>query len=398
MNLDDWLARIESCAPNTIQLGLDRIHHAAQAISLRQPSCPIVTVAGTNGKGSSVALLEASLVQAGYRVGSYTSPHLIRFNERIRIHSQPVDDDVIISEFQRLYDTLSSLELTYFEWVTLVGLSILSQSNCDIWLLEVGLGGRLDAVNLMDPDIALITSIDLDHQDFLGDTREAIAREKAGIMRPGCPVVCSDPNPPAAIVEHAASINAPLTLASRYPDTWPTPRILPCNAAGVLAVLEQLSSTHPVSEAILHDTLTRVAPPGRLQHIAGQCDWVFDVGHNPAAIQQLAQHLAAHPVSGRSLAVFSMLQDKDIDGSVALIQNHFDEWHVAPVASGRSASREKLSQSVKAFSNKPCYTHSSIEQAILAAKARSQPLDRVVVFGSFYTVAAAQGVEIGQQQ
>lgn len=381
--------------------GLRRLKDLLQQLDIVPTQATVITVAGTNGKGSSVAFMETYLSRVGLRVGSYTSPHLYHFRERIKINGYPIEDRKIISTIEALQSKVDLSELTYFEVATLIALAVFATESLDVIVLEVGLGGRFDAVNAVDADIALITQIALDHQQWLGNTREAIGREKAGIMREQRPVVCGDPDPPESLTQHAEALGAiwhGMGQDFQYPSTWPTPLIGETNAAACLQVLKCLAV--PFDEAQLQQILATLQVPGRLQHQMRVCDWLFDVAHNPASAHRLADHIAQLPPAKTTYAVVGMMADKDVKGTLSPLLPWIDQWHCVPLkdAQGRGAGVEKLSQSLKDICKKACYNHGSVTDAVEFLEAKQQVDDRIVVFGSFVTVAAVEGVLGGQQQ
>lgn len=412
--LPEWLAWQETLHPNEIELGLERVAQVLARLKLTHPTFTVITVAGTNGKGSSVAMLEAILLAAGYQVGSYTSPHLLRYNERIKLNGCAIDDRTLCESFERIDQArgLGSQEvrLTYFEFGTLAAIDIFQQAGVDVAVLEVGLGGRLDAVNVLDADVALITAIDIDHQNWLGDDRETIAREKAGILRAHKPAVCSDPAPPASLVQLAEEIGAPLSLIStdfkarRVADGWrwqgkdmaweglPLPSLAGdfqlANAAGVLAVLEHLALTLPVSKSAVCQGLQAVELPGRFQILPGAPMRILDVAHNAQSARVLAHNLSRQPCHGRTHVVFSMLADKDVHAVAESLRPVADHWYIASLGVPRSAPVEQL-QSALAGASVEAFDH--IFTAYQAAVKAAQEQDRIVIAGSFYTVAAVLG-------
>lgn len=368
-SLDVWLERIGSLHPESIALGLDRVRTVAQRMAL-SPGGIVFTVAGTNGKGSSCAMLEAILISGGYRVGLYTSPHLLRFNERIRVGGAEAADEVIVAAFEAVEAARADTPLTYFEFSTLAALHVFSQQRLDAVILEVGLGGRLDAVNLIDADCALVTSIDVDHSDYLGNTRERIALEKAHIFRPGRPAICSDPLAPATLVEYAEKIGADLWLCGRdfryvgdmqqwsyrgrvqrrsslaYPALRGANQLL--NASGVLAALEAMRLRIPVTQQAVRQGLALVELPGRLQVLPGLPTIVLDVAHNPHAVAHLATNLDAMDEStGRSFAVFGALRDKDVDGMIETVRDRFQRWYLTDLPGPRGASAQWLAERLR---------------------------------------------------
>jgi dihydrofolate synthase / folylpolyglutamate synthase len=424
--LNDWLSWQETLHPAEIELGLARTSEVLARLELTQPDFTLITVAGTNGKGSSVAMLESILLDAGYRVGSYTSPHLLTYNERIKLDGKPVADDVLCESFERIDQARVSqpaeyISLSYFEFGTLAAIDILHRADVDIAILEVGLGGRLDAVNVLDADVALITAIDVDHTDWLGNDRETIAREKAGIMRSGRPAVCADPQPPASLLEIAESLGAPLSLLGRdffieqacierEGDSWhwrgdqaehknlPLPALAGDfqlnNAAGVLAAMAALGPEFPVNAAAITEGLRSVTLPGRFQIMPGARLRIVDVAHNAQSAQALANSLRQQPCGGQTHAVLAMLADKDIDAVLAQLGPLVDHWYLAPLSVPRSATVAQLHTALSAAATTASANDVSIESfddvaaAYQAALATSAARDRIVVTGSFFTVAA----------
>lgn len=410
--LDEWLSWQETLHSTDIELGLERITTVFQQLHADNPPFPVITVAGTNGKGSSVAMLEAILLADGYRVGAYTSPHLLIYNERVRLDGEPVSDALLMESFARIDDARKDTSLTYFEFATLAALDIFYRQAPDVAVLEVGLGGRLDAVNIMDPDVALITSISVDHAEWLGDDREAIAIEKAGIMRAGRPVVFSGRNMPASLAERAAALGASLSVLGRDFDfhtrqtdwqwqagsqpaiTLPKPALAGDhqidNAAGVLMVLSCLANQLPLSESAMQQGLQAVSLPGRFQTITADLTWVLDVAHNPDGVARLADSLAATPVAGRTLAVFGMMQDKDIPAVINQLQSEVDAWYTANLSTPRSEDANRLAEMIRSQAGEvEVEACADVFTACEAAKAAARDDDRILVCGSFYTVAAA---------
>lgn len=415
-SLADWLGRIEALHPKTIDLGLERVQAVAQRLSLSLPGA-VFTVGGTNGKGSSCAMLEAILLAAGYRVGVYTSPHLVRFNERIRVGGREATDEAIIAQFEAVQAARGDTPLTYFEFTTLAALRLFCGEALDAVILEVGLGGRLDAVNVVDADCAIVTSVDVDHAEYLGDTRERVGWEKAHIFRAHRPAICSDPMPPASLVEHAEAIGADLWLCGRdfhyvgdqqqwsyrgraqrrssiaYPALRGANQLL--NASGVLAALEALRARLPVSQQAVRQGFAEVELPGRFQVLPGMPTVVLDVAHNPHAAAHLASNLDAMGRSGRTYAVFGVMRDKDVDGIVAPLKDRFERWFVTDLPGQRAASSAWIAERLRAAgvdeggqADAPrIECRSTPTEALAAARAVAQPNDRIVVFGSFLTVA-----------
>ena len=412
--LEDWLARIEQLHPKTIELGLERLREVASRLSLSLP-CPVITVGGTNGKGSTCAMLESILLAAGYRVALYTSPHLVRFNERARLGGAPVDDSALIEQFEAVDAARGDVSLTYFEFPTLAVLRLFQQRAPDVAILEVGLGGRLDAVNLVDADCAIVTSVDVDHADYLGDTRERIGWEKAHIFRPGRPAICSDPVPPASLVEHARSIGADLWLHGRdydhagdrqqwsyagraqrrsalaYPALRGANQLQ--NAAGVLAALEALRDRLPVPQQAVRQGFATVELPGRFQVLPGQPTVILDVAHNPHAAAHLAVNLDAMGRFRQTFAVFGVMADKDVDGVIVALVHRVDHWLPVDLPGRRAARASWIAERLRAAGvaregdRTSIECHASPSSALTAARSRAGANDRIVVFGSFLTVA-----------
>ncbi|HEY5700875.1 MAG TPA: bifunctional tetrahydrofolate synthase/dihydrofolate synthase, partial [Gammaproteobacteria bacterium] len=408
-SLPDWLRWQETLNPRGIDLGLDRCRPVFDALGLGKVPHYVISVAGTNGKGSCVSMLESVFSHAGYRVGSYTSPHLTRFNETIRCLQQPESDDDLIRAFQLVDEARGRIPLTWFEFRTLAAAHLFRSKNLDLVVMEVGLGGRLDAVNLFDADVALITSIGIDHRDWLGNSREEIAAEKSGICRAGRPLVCGDLNPPAGFAALIENAGASLYLAGhdfRYevsekewcwagPDREysslpvpgiPGPRQIN-NAATALMAVELCKSRFAVDAEAICRGLATCRLPGRLQSLGGDPATIVDVAHNPQAAEALAEALEAQPRNGCTRAVFGMYADKDIEGVVRALRDAVDEWHVASLPPPRGAEGRALASALLgAGVHAPVSLHDSVGQAIAAARSESRASDRIVVFGSFETV------------
>jgi dihydrofolate synthase/folylpolyglutamate synthase len=408
--LDEWLAHCERLHPKTIALGLDRVKAVAQRMNLAF-SCPVITVAGTNGKGSTCAMLEAILSQAGYRTGVYTSPHLVHFEERCRIHGEIVKAADLVPHFERVEAARGDTQLTYFEFTTLAIMGLMAASQLDVAILEVGLGGRLDAVNIIDTDCAVITSIDIDHVEFLGPDRESIGREKAGIMRAATPAIVGDPVPPQSLIDHAQDIGADLWLFGRdfnfqgdkqqwawagrgrryaglgYPALRGANQLI--NASGVLAALESLRPKLPVTAQAVRNGLSMVELPGRFQIVPGQPALVFDVAHNPHSVAALAANLDAMGFYPKTHAVFGAMADKDLAPMLAKVGPIVDRWYFTDLPTARADSAASLLAKWKATETRrdvQASTHANPKDAFDAALAAADPADRIVVFGSFYTV------------
>lgn len=410
LSLADWLARLEQLHPSTIDLGLERVRRVWHALGL-EPAFPIIIVGGTNGKGSTCAYLEAIFGAAGYKTGLYTSPHLLRYNERVRIAGRNAEDADLVAAFEAVDAARGESSLTYFEFGTLGAMVQFIHAGIDVAILEVGLGGRLDAVNVFDADAAIVSSVDIDHIEYLGDTREAIGFEKAGIYRAGKPAICSDPVPPISLIEHAHSIGAELKCAGqdfsarREADQWmyrgvtttwmglPVPKMAGAcqlrNAAGALAVLEALQACLPVSEVAIRQGLAAAQVPGRFQRIARAPDVILDVAHNPEAARALAATLREQSVSGRTLAVVGMLADKDATEVFAALAGEIDAWWVCTPDSPRARDATALAAILgPQVGNTPVYVQPDVNMALAEARSAAREDDRILVFGSFYTVAS----------
>jgi dihydrofolate synthase/folylpolyglutamate synthase len=408
VTLADWLAHCERLHPKTIDMTLERTLAVRDKLGLRF-DCPVVIVAGTNGKGSTCAMLESIALAAGYRVGLYIKPHLVHFEERCRVGGQPVDASALLPHFEAVEAARGDATLTYFEFTTLVILRCLSEQPLDLVILEVGLGGRLDAVNAIDADCAIITSIDIDHTEYLGPDRESIGREKAHVMRAGKPAIVSDPMPPASIAAHARAVGADLWLVGRdfnhsgdrqqwrwagrgkrvnalaYPSLRGANQLL--NAAGVLAALEALHARLPMPVQAIRQGLSSVELPGRFQIIPGQPTLVLDVAHNPHAVATLALNLDAMGFFPRTHAVFGAMQDKDLQALVQRLAPIVEHWYCTDLPLQRAAAAETLATLVRHQQPRATVsTHASPSQALAAALERADPADRILVFGSFLTV------------
>jgi dihydrofolate synthase/folylpolyglutamate synthase len=414
--LPDWLALLESRhAEVHINMGLDRVRAVKQAMGLKF-DCPVIMVAGTNGKGSTCAMLEAILLRAGYKVGLYIKPHFLDFNERARINGELASDAALIEAFNFVEAHRGAVDLTYFEFTTLAIMHLLAGAGMDVAILEVGLGGRLDAVNVIDADVAIVTSVDIDHTDFLGTTREEIGFEKAGIFRPGKAAICSDPVPPASLVAHAEAIGADLWLLGRdfnysgdkqqwnyggrsqrrnslaYPSLRGANQLL--NAAAALAALEVLRLELPVGAQEVRTGLALVELPGRFQVLPGRPTTVLDVAHNPHAAATLAQNLGNMGFHRYTYAVFGIMQDKDIAAVIEHLAPLVDHWCLAALPSPRSADPDALAklllETAPAGAKPEDFSVRTFADPALAfadATSRAGQDDRIVVFGSFYTVA-----------
>jgi len=412
--LDDWLAWCEQLHPAAIDLTLERVRAVAQRMGLAF-HCPVITVAGTNGKGSTCAMLEAIFLQAGYHTGVYTSPHLLRFEERLRLDGVAVNATELVAAFARVESARGQnhdeISLTYFEFSTLAIFEVMRQRRLDVVILEVGLGGRLDAVNIMDTDCAIITSIDLDHMALLGPDREAIGYEKAGIMRTGKAVVVSDPVPPQSVLDRALEVGADLWRVGvdfnvtgdkqqwgwagrgrrfsglAYPALRGANQLV--NAAGVLAALAALRGRLPVTAQAVRTGLLSVDLPGRFQIVPGQPTLVLDVAHNPHAVAALTANLDAMGFFPTTHAVFGAMADKDLEAMLRRIGPLVDKWYFTDLPTPRALSANDLMQRWQLQNRRKevsADTFSDPDSALQAALAQADPADRILVFGSFYTV------------
>ncbi len=411
--LAEWLAYCEQLHPKSIDMGLERVRRVAERMQLRF-SCPVITVAGTNGKGSTCAMLESILRQAGYRTAVYTSPHLVHFEERLRLDGESVASELLLQGFAAVEAARTrqpEISLSYFEFSTLAIFHVMQQRPLDVAILEVGLGGRLDAVNLLDADCAVITSIDLDHTELLGLDRESIGREKAGIMRTGRPVVVSDPVPPQSVLDHALEVGADLWRVGSdfnvagdkqqwgwagrgrrysglaYPALRGANQLV--NAAGVLAALTALRERLPVTAQAVRNGLAFVELPGRFQIIPGQPTLVLDVAHNPHSVAALAANLDAMGFFPTTHAVFGAMADKDLGPMLSRVGPMLDRWYFTDLPTPRAARSADLLAAWEAQNQRRDASGQAFadpQQALAAAVAAADPADRIVVFGSFFTV------------
>jgi len=410
--LNDWLARCERLHPKEIDMTLDRVLQMKERLGLSF-SVPVITVAGTNGKGSTCAMLEAIALQAGYRVGLYIKPHFVHFEERCRVNGESVPAAALIPHFEAVEAARADMALTYFEFTTLAIARLLSQAPLDLVILEVGLGGRLDAVNAIDTDCAIITSIDVDHVEYLGPDRESIGREKAGIMRTGRPVIVSDPVPPQSVLDRATEVGADLWRIGRdfnysgdkqqwswggrskrfnalaYPALRGANQLL--NASGALAAFEALRDRLPITAQAVRNGIALVELPGRFQIVPGQPMLVLDVAHNPHAVATLAQNLDQMGFYPRTHAVFGAMHDKDLKAILTRMAPLVDHWHFCDLPIARAATAKDLQALHAALALRgpgpvTVECHADPASALRAAVAQADPADRIVVFGSFYTV------------
>lgn len=411
--LPAWLALIESRhAVTEINMGLDRVRAVKERMQLQFP-CPVIMVAGTNGKGSTCAMLESMLLTAGYKVGLYIKPHFLDFNERARINGDLATDEQLVASFNVVEAARGDTMLTYFEFTTLAIMHLLAHAGLDAVILEVGLGGRLDAVNVVDADVSIVTSVDIDHVDYLGGTREQIGFEKAGIFRTGKPAICSDPVPPQALIDYATEIGADLWLMGRdfnysgdkqqwnyggrsmrrnalaYPSLRGANQLL--NASAALAALEALKHVLPTGAQDVRTGLVTVELPGRFQVLPGRPTVILDVAHNPHAAAGLNQNLGNMGYHAYTYAVFGSMHDKDIDGVIQAMSEHVDHWCLTNLPSPRAATASELAAKVQAIQperdERTINIFEDPAQAFTNAMSRATENDRIVVFGSFYTVA-----------
>ena len=415
--LAEWLSLLEARHFKSIDMGLERVAEVKRRLDL-QFKCPVIVVAGTNGKGSTCAMLESILLRAGYKVGLYIKPHFLDFNERARIGGESASDAALIASFEAVEAQRGDISLTYFEFTTLAIMHLLAEAKLDVVILEVGLGGRLDAVNIVDADVAIVTSVDIDHTEYLGDTREKIGFEKAGIFRPGKAAICSDPVPPQSLIDHANAIGADLWLLGRdfnytgdkqqwnyggrgqrrnalgYPSLRGANQLL--NASAALAALEALRQQLPVSAQEVRSGFVMMDLPGRFQVLPGQPLVILDVAHNPHAAATLAQNLDNMGFHPYTYAVFGAMLDKDIEGIVAQLKTRIDHWCLTALPLPRAASGEQLKERLLeagvhaeqgADAQSSILSFDSPELAYANALSRAGENDRIVVFGSFLTVA-----------
>jgi dihydrofolate synthase/folylpolyglutamate synthase len=427
--LEEWLAYQQQVHAHGIDMGLDRVREVWRRMGAPRPAPTLIAVGGTNGKGSTIAFLEAMLRAGGMRVGAYTSPHILRYNERVRVAGVEADDASLIDAFERIESARGNTTLTYFEFGTLAAFDIFARSNLDAALLEVGLGGRLDAVNIVDADCAVVVTVDLDHMEYLGPDREAIGREKAGIFRPGKPAIVGETDPPQSLLEHARAIGATVEVLGRdfgwspevdaltwwHRDPGQSRYVAPAEGSAGIALRGELAlegafqyhnaasaiaALHALGERVRWDARAlekqryseRPVPllPGRLQHLASNPDLVVDVGHNPQAARELARWLDRHPVPGVTRAVFGALVDKDIEGVVSALGARIECWYLAGLAddSPRGETIERLAARVRAtLPDAVCGEYPDIPAALAAARAQALPQDRIIAFGSFHVVA-----------
>ena len=419
-NLDEWLAHLETAHPVGIDMGLSRINRVKESLGL-QFHCTVITVGGTNGKGSTCAFLESILLAAGYRVACHTSPHLLRFHERARIQGREATDAELLQSFNRVEQARCRIEnaptLTYFEFTTLAIMDLFANAGIDVAILEVGMGGRLDAVNIVDADCAIVTSIDLDHMAYLGNTREAIAFEKAGIFRTNASAICADPVPPQSLIDHAKAIGADLWLMGKdysfegdqqqwgwsgrgkrfsglaYPALRGANQLL--NASAVIAALMALHDRLPVSAQDIRNGFALVELPGRFQVLAGKPTIVLDVAHNPHAAATLAQSLDKMGYHPYTFAIFGAMADKDIDGVLKPMMDLVDYWYCTDLPIARAAKASDLAKQIQ-LRGKEAEVFAQAGAAYQMALDKAGEGDRIIVFGSFYTVAGVMAYRTNQ--
>ncbi|MEX0730885.1 MAG: bifunctional tetrahydrofolate synthase/dihydrofolate synthase [Aquisalimonadaceae bacterium] len=404
--LDQWLAWQETLHPRAIDMGLERIRPVADALGLLNPAMPVITVAGTNGKGSCVAYAEAILLAAGYRTGAYVSPHLLRYNERIRLSGAEVDDASLLRAFEAVDAARGATTLSYFEFGTLAAFWLFREAGVEVQILEVGLGGRLDAVNLVDADVAVISSVGIDHTDWLGPDVESIGREKAGIFRSGRPAVLASADMPASVTEVARHLGVPLRAAGTD-YTWDVAgngawcwqrgerqlRELPrlpiagevqyANAAAVLTALDALNHRLPVSPDAIRTGLAGTRLAGRMQRLPGAVEWLLDVAHNADSARALARHLASEPVTGRRFGVVALLRRKDRQAVLAPLQGVMDGWYLLQLADQAAWPPQALEE---ILGRDAVLGHGGAAELLARIGRDTRPGDQVVVFGSFRTV------------
>ncbi|MGH8736326.1 MAG: bifunctional tetrahydrofolate synthase/dihydrofolate synthase [Burkholderiales bacterium] len=411
--LTEWLQYVERQHPQSIALGLERVALVLARLGVRI-ECPVFTVGGTNGKGSTCAMLEAILRAGGFRTGLYTSPHLLRYNERVRIDGREAEDAALCEAFAAVEAARIDVPLTYFEFGTLAAMWQFGGAGLEAVVLEVGLGGRLDAVNVLDADCAVLTSIGIDHVEFLGATRESIGREKAGIFRRGRAAVVADPSPPHSVLEAAQAVHARLLLLGRdfgyAPEDGQWRYWGPAgtraglahpalrggrqlrNAAAAMCALDSLRERLPVAMQHVRQGLAQVALAGRFQVLPGRPQVILDVAHNPQAAQELARNLARSGFAPETIAVFGMLRDKDIAGVVRALALRVTRWHLATLGGERGASAAELAAILRTENvTAPAAQHASAALAFAAAREESKENDKILVFGSFLTVSEVMG-------
>ncbi len=410
--LSDWLTWLETLSPKEIELGLDRVRTVLDRLGL-EAAGHVLLVAGTNGKGSSVAMIDALLRKSGYTVGTYTSPHIDRYNERIAVGGAPASDARIVAAFERVEAARKEVPLTYFEYGTLAAMVVFSEAKSDVWVLEIGMGGRLDACNVIEPTASLITNVALDHCDWLGADVQAIANEKAGVMRPGVPTVFGATDVPEAMLQQAETIGAELLLAGRdfeyghdTAGNWRWSgratkleslqepglkgRFQVGNAAAVLALLEAAGLSRSLDTALVNEVLPSIRLTGRMQSLrAGGADWLLDVAHNPAAARVLAETLDADPVDGETWAIIGLLDDKDVENIAATLDEQVTHWIAVAAHSPRAVEASELARRIANRCGRPCRISESLGNAMEFTRRNRSENDRILITGSFYLVGPA---------
>ena len=407
--LSDWLTWLETLSPSEINLGLERVQLILERLDLARPA-HVLLIAGTNGKGSSVAMTDALLRASGQRVGAYTSPHISRYNERIVVNGVAASDAEIVAAFEMVEAVRGDTELTYFEFGTLAAVVVFAAAELDVWILEVGLGGRLDATNAIPPTASLITNISLDHCDWLGDDVETIAAEKAGVMRRGIPTVFGATDVPDAIKTQAEMVAATLLLTGRdfefrvgedHQWSWRGPsgelqglqqpglagEFQAGNAAAVLALLDVAGFKGVIDAELINHVLPKVSLPGRLQRLVSDGrEWLIDVAHNPAAAEVLASALGSMESSGTTFAIVGLLNDKDVAGVIGPLAEHVDTWIAMTAASDRAVAANELARQISNITGKACLVAESPQDAVEFARRSASENDRILATGSFFTV------------
>ena len=411
--LPEWLSWLESLHPKAIDLGLDRVRTVGERLQIISPKVPVITVGGTNGKGSCVAFLSTIYQLAGYRTGVYTSPHLLQYNERVVINGEMASDDALIAAFCAVDNARGDISLTYFEFGTLAAFWLFSQQKLDLWVVEVGLGGRLDAVNIIDNDLAIIASIDLDHQDYLGDTIEAIGSEKAGIFRENRPAIIGGDKIPNSLIDHAKKINANLytinknfcyyinegrthwsfVSGNKTYQQLPPVQLKLSNAAVSIMAVELLQERLPVTFEVICKGLAQARVMGRFWRLLSNPQCIVDVAHNPAAANELARQLSLQPLTGKTVAVVGILHDKDIVGVLKALIPVIDNWVLATLTGPRGTSAAQLGAYLEQLGQDNYQLADSVAKAYQEAVNQIGVTDRIVVFGSFYTVAEVLAID-----
>ncbi len=416
--LQDWLKWQQTLHSQKIELGLERIADVANTLGVLQPNYKVITVGGTNGKGSIVAALESIYHHAGYRVAAYTSPHLLRYNERIRISRNNIDDEALCEAFNLVDQARGEISLSYFEFGTLAAMQIFNEIELDIAIYEVGLGGRMDAVNILDSDLAIVSNIGIDHVQWLGSTRESIGFEKAGVFRSQRPAICGDEDPPKSLINYANEIgslfykiNEDYRFANNDNGTWsfesstvnwqhlPIPSLFGgvqiSNAATALMGLVSLDDKLPVTRDCIDRGLSNIQLLGRFQKISGECEIILDVAHNLDSAKVLINNLKISKPVSNTYAVFAVLADKDVDGIINVVKGMIDKWFISQVKSERALESHKLQEKLRLHCPEAtAHSYQSISEAYMAAKQEADDTSRIVVFGSFLTVAEILRIEV----